>query len=206
MSESFNMKIKIVIIILFFALSLLTGWADSWEALKQNGTQIKSIKADFVQEKHLKILARPIISRGIFIFKAPDSLRWEYKSPVRSILLMHNGKTKKFMERDGKLIEEPGLSLEAMQMVIQEISKWLAGNFNDNPGFTAGLETGRRIILVPKNQAMARLISKIELKLSDRPGLLDSVIIYEGPDSFTRLTFLNAELNRQTDDSLFVEK
>ena len=200
------MKIKIVSVILISALSLLLGWADSWEALKQNGTQIKSVKADFVQEKHLKILARPIISRGIFIFKAPDSLRWEYKSPVRSILLMYNGKSKKFMERDGRLVEESGLSLEATQMIIQEISQWLAGNFNDNPSFTASLETGRRIILVPKNQTMARLISKIELKLSDQPGMLTSVIIYEGPDSFTRLTFLNTELNQQTDDSLFVEK
>ncbi len=196
----------LVIVLLLSLLPLLLGWADSWEALKQQGPEIKTVRADFVQEKHLKILARPLVSQGIMIFQAPGSLRWEYKAPIKNILLIHNGRTRKFVERDGELVAEQAMGLEAMQVVLQDISRWLGGSFTDNPAFAVGLESGRRIMLTPREQAMARLISRIELQLSERPGLLDSVTIYEGPDSFTRLTFANAEINQEINNLLFVEK
>ncbi len=198
--------VKNIAIALLLLVPLLTGWADSWEALKQQTPVIKSVRADFVQEKHLKILSRPIISRGVFIFQAPGSLRWEYFSPIKNILLIHNGRTKKFIRRDGRLEEEQGMSLAALQIVLQEISRWLSGNFTENSAFSAGLENKRRIIFIPREPAMARLINKIELQLSDTPGLIDSVTIYEGPDSYTRLIFTNARLNQEIDNSLFMKK
>jgi outer membrane lipoprotein-sorting protein len=201
------MKLKaLAFFFLFLTLPLFSAQADTWETLRQNGTLVKSVRADFVQEKHLKILARPIISRGTFIFQVPGSLRWEYISPIKSILLIHNGRTKKFIQRDGELVSEPGMSFAAMQIVLQDISQWLSGNFTENPGFIASLEDERQIVLRPRNKAMTRLINKIELKLSAQPGLMDSVTIYEGPDSFTRLTFFNAELNQEIDSALFMEK
>ena len=199
-------KLRIFTGCLLLLLPLILGWADSWQALKQNAGEINSVQADFIQEKHLKILARPIISQGTFIFQAPGSLRWEYTSPIKSILLIHNGRTRKFVERDGRLVAEQGMSLEAMQIVLQEISRWLSGNFRDNTAFAASLESGRKIVLTPGDESMARLISRIELQLSCQPGLMDSVTIYEGPDSYTRLTFLHAVLNQEIDNFLFMEK
>ena len=52
------------------------GWGGSWEELKSAAGPIKSISAEFVQEKHLKILARPLVSSGVFYYQAPASLRW----------------------------------------------------------------------------------------------------------------------------------
>jgi outer membrane lipoprotein-sorting protein len=156
------MKLKaLAFFFLFLTLPLFSAQADTWETLRQNGTLVKSVRADFVQEKHLKILARPIISRGTFIFQVPGSLRWEYISPIKSILLIHNGRTKKFIQRDGELVSEPGMSFAAMQIVLQDISQWLSGNFTENPGFIASLEDEREIVLRPRNKAMTRLINKI---------------------------------------------
>ncbi|PKN48799.1 MAG: hypothetical protein CVU58_05200 [Deltaproteobacteria bacterium HGW-Deltaproteobacteria-16] len=168
--------------------------------------QLRSVQADFIQEKHLKILARPIVSTGSFTFQAPQSLRWEYRTPIRSILLMHGGKVRKFVERDGVLAEDKGMRLDAMQVVLAEISNWLDGRFTDNAMFTVSFPKKQTILLTPKEQGLAALISSIELKLGEQAGLLDKVIIFEGPDAFTSLTFSNRIINKDIPAAVFTNK
>ncbi len=116
---------------------------------------LRSIQADFIQEKHLKILVRPIVSTGTFIFQAPQSLRWEYKTPVPSILLMHDGRVKKFVEKDGRFVEDRGMGLDSMQVVLGEISNWLDGRFSDNKMFSVSFADEQTVLLTPKDQALA---------------------------------------------------
>ena len=181
------------------------GWADSWEELKTAAATVTSVRAGFTQEKHMKILARPLVSEGLFYFQAPDSLRWEYIHPVRSILLLHQGKAKRFVQRDGRLIEDASANLQSMQVVVQEITQWLNGRFDENPAFAARLEPGRKIVMVPRDESFAKLIRRIEILLSDRPAVIKSVIIYENEDSFTKLDFKDVILNQKLDDDLFQE-
>lgn len=158
--------------------------------------RLQSVQADFIQEKHLKILVHPVISRGRFVFQAPQSLRWEYQVPFRSILLMHDGKIRKFIEREGQLEEERGPQLDAMQLVLSEISGWLDGHFKETGTFAVSFRDEHTLTLIPKDPSFGDVISKVELKLADRAGLLDSVTIFEGAGSFTRLVFSNAVLNQ----------
>ena len=190
------------------ALFLLTafmciGWADTWEGIKKTASTVTSVRAEFVQEKHMEILARPLVSKGIFYFKAPNSLRWEYRSPVQSILLMHDGRTKRYLKRNGAIIEDEGAHLQSMQVVLQDITQWLSGRFEENPAFSASLEPGRKIVLRPKEKSLATMIQRIELILSDRPGIISAVMIYEGKKSYTRFEFKNAVLNQPLQDSIF---
>jgi len=179
------------------------GWADSWEALKSSAGTVTSVKARFVQEKHMKILARPLVSGGLLLFQAPDSLRWEYTQPIESILLLHNGKTRRFVKRNADLVEDASAGLQSMQVVVQEITQWLNGRFDDNPAFAARLEPGRKIVMTPREASFARLIQRIEVVLSDRPAVIKSVIIYENKDSYTKLNFKDVLLNQKLDDVLF---
>ena len=178
----------------------VTTWAGGGGAVQ--AVRVQSVQADFSQEKHLKILVRPLVSRGRFLFKAPDSLRWEYTSPFHSVLLMDKGRVRKFIEKNGRFVEETGMRLDAMQVVMTEISGWLDGRFSDNAAFTVTRD-GQTVLLVPKDKGMAFFISAIELKLSDRPGLLDSVTIHEGKGAFTRLIFSGAALNQPVNAGLF---
>ena len=151
----------------------------------------------------MKILARPLVSKGILLFQAPDSLRWEYQQPVQSVLLLHNGKTRRFVQKNGSLVEDASANLQSMQVVVQEITQWLNGRFDDNPMFTARLEPGRKIVMVPREESFARLIQRIEVLLSDRPAVIKSVTIFESEDSFTKLDFKDVILNQKLDDALF---
>ena len=185
------------------AALLCLGWSDSWQGLKDTAKTVNTVKAGFVQEKHMQILARPLVSRGAFLFKAPDSLRWEYHAPVESVLVMHKGQIQRFVNKDGHLVEDAAVGLQSMQVVVQQITQWLNGRFDENPDFSATLETGPKIIMVPREKAIARLIERIEIELSEQPAVIESVTIYESEDSFTRLVFQNVTLNTQLDDTAF---
>lgn len=167
---------------------------------------ISSIQADFVQEKHMKMLVQPIRSTGIFSFQAPSSLRWEYHSPVRSILLMHGDTIKKYMDTDGTLQEEPAGAMGSMQVIMAEIAGWLDGRFTDNAMFTVSFPDKTHVMLTPRPGMLDGLIGKIELHLSNRDGLLESVTIHEGPGCYTQMTFTNRVLNKPIAAELFTGK
>jgi len=187
------------------AAILCLGWGDTWDDFKAASGEVTSIRAEFTQEKHMKILVRPLLSDGIFYFKAPHSLRWEYRSPIQSILLTHNGKTKRYIRKDGKVYEDSGANLAAVQIVLHEITQWLKGRFDENPVFSSHLEAGPKIVLRPKEKNFAGMIQRIEVAFTDRPGIIKSVTIYEEEDSFTRIDFKNVILNPPLPDALFQE-
>jgi outer membrane lipoprotein-sorting protein len=194
------MKLLTYLITLFS--TLLISMSSGLCAQPKN-VDIQSIQADFTQEKHLKILARPLISTGKFTFAAPQSLRWEYTTPIRSILLMHGGKIRKYTVRNGEFVEDQGMRLDSMQIVLAEISNWLDGRFTENNVFKVSFADPKTVLLLPKEQSFANLISRIELQLADQQGLLDKVTIFEGPDSYTIMTFTNRVLNTEIPAAVF---
>lgn len=193
----------------FVALVLLTtavlfiGWADSWDSIRHAAGRLQTIEAEFVQTKQMKILVRPLVSKGVFRFKAPTSLRWEYRHPFHSVLLMHNGSVKKFYLDNGVVREDAGIRVQSMQFVLQEITRWLSGSFDENPAFKAELTPDRLIILTPKDASMQNVIEKIELRLSAKPGVIESVSIFEDGQSYTKIDFHNVYLNRKLEDAQF---
>jgi outer membrane lipoprotein-sorting protein len=182
---------------------LLVSWGDSWDQIRKPAKSITSVDAEFVQKKHMAILTKPLVSKGKLCFQAPRSLRWEYLSPVNSVLLMHDGTVTRYVKKDGVVTRDSSARLQSMQIVLQEITMWMKGNFDANPAFKPELRPGRIIMLAPKEKSMADIIQRIELKLSDRPGVIRSVRIYENERSFTEIEFLKVRMNEKLPESLF---
>ncbi len=184
---------------------LLAGWSDSWEEIRRESAGIRSVAAPFTQKKRMKILARPLVSEGRFYFQGPDSLRWEYTTPVRSILLMHRGTVRRHVFSGGEWLEESGERLQGMGVVMQEIGRWLHGRFDENQAFAATLVGGSpaRIILRPREPSFARMIQRIELTLSSRPGVIRSITIVESEDTVTLLEFRDVKINQELPAALF---
>ena len=194
------------IVILFTVLIgsvFFLGWADNLEEIKQKAKDIRSIQADFVQEKHMKILVKPLVSEGKFYFSYPQSLRWEYTQPIQSLLVMHNENIKRYVMSSEGMIEDDGAVLQGMQVFLQEIISWIQGDFLKNPDFTAELQPGGIIVLAPKDPAMSNFIEKIVLKLTKTPGIIASVAIYETPTTYTLIKFNNTKINQKINESVF---
>lgn len=189
---------------MLFSFFLFPGWADTWEDIRSHSGKVRSVRSEFVQEKHMKILKKPLVSKGIFCFQIPDSLRWEYREPMQSILLNHKGKTNRFVKGKDGFVQESAHGLQAMQIVMEEISQWMKGEFTENPNFAATLEPGPKILLRPREEAFSKIIERIELVLSpDRPGIINYVSIYESGDSYTKIIFQDVRINENLGDALF---
>jgi outer membrane lipoprotein-sorting protein len=204
------MKKNIIILIIFF-FSIIAVFADDWDEIRNVAKNIKSVSAKFTQQKHIKILARPLVSEGRFYFFAPSSLRWEYISPVRSILLMHKNKVKSYVEGRKGLIEDTKSKAQIMEIITQQITSWLNGRFQDDPNFIASLISGDadgnpdRIVLTPKEKSFSKIISGIELAVSRKEGTIKSVKIIETQDSYTLIIFSETIHNQNIDEKLFME-
>ena len=196
-----HIRLKYGLTLIICGLSL--GWANTWDGIKGSQVKIVAVKAQFTQEKHLKILKKPLVSKGVFIFQTPDSLRWEYTAPVKSVLLMNKGSIKRFIAGSNGFREDTNPALPMMQQVLQEMTQWLEGRFDENNDFIASLKPGPVIELVPKKESVAKMIQRIELSLADRPGVIRSVTIFEGQGAYTRFVFSDVLLNQPIESSVF---
>jgi hypothetical protein len=116
---------------------------------------------------------------------------------------MHDGSIRRYVRRGDAVVEDSAARLQSMRVVIQEIALWMKGDFDANPAFRAELRAGRTIVLTPKEKAMADIIARIELKLSDTPGVIRSVTIYESEKSSTVIAFSGVTLNKKIPDDVF---
>jgi len=199
-----NQRIKKILIISVLAsYAFLAGWANSLEEIKQEAKSVWSIQADFIQEKHLKVLKKPLISEGAIYFQDPQCLRWEYTRPIRSILVMNSEHIKRYVISGEEVIESDSAALLVMQVFLKEVIMWMHGDFDQNPNFTTELNPNQIILLKPKDKSMSKLIEKIELKLTDTPGVIKSATIYESPTTYTVIKFQNTKINKPIEDSVF---
>jgi len=194
------------IAVLFCAGFLCAGWTDSWESIRKESAKVSSISARFTQTKRMKILASPLVSHGTFCFKAPDSVRWAYDAPVKSVLLLHQGTSRRFTQGHSGWTEDAGIGAAATSVMLQEILLWSTGRFTESQGFTAELLAGTapRIHLRPRDSSLGKIISGIEIiPAPDRPGMIQSIIISEGAGNTTTLDFSDVKINVPLEDGLF---
>jgi outer membrane lipoprotein-sorting protein len=202
--------IAMVSMLLILALVLVlpiaasaAGPDTSLEELRAAAEKISSISGDFVQEKHMPILARPLVAKGYFAYQRPASLRWEYRKPLQSVLLLHDGSVNRYIHTEKGWQEDAAANLQSMDFILQEISSWLNGRFEDNPLFDAAIGKDKTVILTPKDKSMDQFIRRIELVMADQPGVMKQVTIFEGEDAFTSFTFVDPHINDKISPSAF---
>ncbi|HBH85992.1 MAG TPA: outer membrane lipoprotein carrier protein LolA [Syntrophaceae bacterium] len=201
-------KRYVLLVGILCSCAFILAWVNTWEDIRRESAKITSVSAQFSQQKHMQILTKPLVSKGLFYFQTPDSVRWEYTSPIKSVLLMQKGSIKRYTQGSRGLVEDASGSLESMQIVLQEIGRWTRGQFTENEHFSATLKGGKgaRIILTPKEKGLASMISRIVITLSpDRQGVIKSVKIIESEGNYTLFEFNDVQINRKISETLFRE-
>lgn len=178
--------------------------AQDWTSLKEASRNIRSVKADFLQKRYLQILTKPLISEGKLFFYTPHSLRWEYLSPLRSVMLQKGNTIQIYNFSEGVWKPEMAQAVESRRMVLAEISQWFQGRFDESKTFKHVYSPGSpaRITLVPE-EGINRFIRRIEIILSVKPGVIDRVEIEEPGGSRTIIEFRNVEINSSFSSEVF---
>jgi outer membrane lipoprotein-sorting protein len=178
--------------------------SQDWTSLKEASRNIRSVKADFLQKRFLQILTKPLLSEGKLFFYTPDSLRWEYLSPLRSVMLQKGSTIQVYNFSEGVWKPEMTQAVEARRMVLAEISQWFQGRFDESKAFKHVYSPGphARIMMVPE-EGINRFIQRIEIVLSAKPGVIDRVEIEEPGGSRTSIEFRNVEINSSFSSGVF---
>ena len=185
-------------------VAAVPGHSQDWTSVKEASGNIQSVKAEFLQKRYLQILKNPLLSEGRFFYLASGSLRWEYLSPLRSVMLQKGESIRLYHFFEGTWKQDMAQAVEARRMVLAEMSQWFRGRFEESKIFSHAYSPGPpgRILLAPK-EGINRFILGIEIVLSERPGVIDRVEIAEPGGSATRIEFRNVEINSNLPSEIF---
>lgn len=138
-------------------------------------------RGDFQQQKHLKVLKKPLISTGSFTYDQSKGVIWKTLTPVESILLVN----------ESRLLTEQGE--QALPAAFGKVFKAMLGG--DLAQLTDGFvirgtdqQTSWQLELTPKDEMLGKVISTMVLSGDTE---LRSLEIRETGGNITRISFNN---------------
>ena len=212
------MRIKSVIIVsslLYFMLQLSFAQDDSFRVvadvvtlkteLISHSETTSSIESEFIQEKHLWMLDEVVISKGFFLFKKDNNVRWQYNTPIEYIISIHNGLFT--IVSNGKVSEFDIDSNPMFSEINKMIVTAIRGDFVDNSDFKSEfLENDKQYLakLSPTNSNVKSMLEIIEIYFDKVNMEVEKVIFREQGDDFTSIVFINRIVNSELSDERFI--
>jgi hypothetical protein len=184
------------------------AWHESWDGIRKAAATVKSIETSFVQTRNLKILTRPVVSRGSMAYRRPNDLRWEYQSPLQTLLLVREGSVKRLIKHGGAWVPDSSARLEVMRIVLGEINLWLEGDFSASRTFKpvlrpASASQPAHVDLLPMDPSLGKIISRIAISFGERPGTVGAIDIFEDSEGSTHIAFENSKYDGVIPDQRF---
>lgn len=175
------------------------------EAVWADLSAVQSLRAEFTQTQHRKLLSVPLVSSGTLAFERPDRLRFEVSEPSPSTFRM-DGSTVELAYPDLDVVESVDLagSPEARRLV-EGLLVWLAA---DREAVEADYDwswdpEAATIALTPKRPALQALLSRIELTVTGEPAHVERVLLVEPDDDRVEIAISAVELDPELPASLF---
>jgi outer membrane lipoprotein-sorting protein len=204
---------KTLILILFPFISFSQGFkaVKDTTALKHKIESMSkattSIESDFTQEKNLSMLSEKIISKGHFVFKKENMLRWEYSSPSKYLIVINKDKvvikdekkTTKYDMNSNKVFKEINdIMLSCVQGTIFKSNKFKTAYFENDKFY--------KLELIPQVKNMKESFKKINLYFDKSVTSVAKMEMIEGNDDLTSLDFSNKKLNAAIAETIFIVK
>ncbi|MGH2664196.1 LolA family protein [Flavobacterium sp.] len=164
---------------------------------------IKSLKTDFIQYKHLDFLSKDIETSGKMVFKAPNLLNWQYTKPYQYSIVFKNNKV--YINDQGNKS-----TVDAKSKMFEKINKLIvgsvSGNMFDDKEFEISYFKSKEAYiakLTPKTATIKKYIKQVDLYFPINDGTVSQVKLIEPSGDFTRIVFKNKQINAKIDDSAF---
>jgi hypothetical protein len=151
--------------------------------------RIKSRQVDFVEEKHIPLLARPLVSRGQIVFVAPADLVRRTESPEWSVLWLRADRLK-IRDAAGEKVVDVGrwgpakILVSSYLHVLSGDLAWLEQRYTVDFQCRAGRW---RFRLAPTDASLAKLVKTISL--SGKAATLEQLEVVDANGDVTRTTF-----------------
>lgn len=204
-------KLFLLLLLPFFATAQNFKPVKDTLALKlkveQMSKTVSTIESDFVQEKNLSMLSEKIISKGKFVFKKENQLRWEYSLPYKYLIVINkekifikdDKKTQKYDMNSNKVFKEINdIMISCVQGNIFKMGKFKVAYFENEKYY--------KLELSPLQKNMKESLKKINMYFDKNVTSVSKLDMIEPNDDYTTLEFLNKKLNGVVADNIFTVK
>ena len=171
--------------------------------IEKETKNIKSLKTDFIQYKHLDFLSKDIETSGKMYFKQPNLLNWQYTKPYQYSIVFKNNKV--YINDQGNKS-----TVDANSKMFEKINKLIVGSvsgnmFDDKEFAIAYFKSKDAYIakLTPKTTTIKKYIKQVDLYFPMEEATVSQVKLIEPSGDFTRIVFKNKQINAKVDDSVF---
>lgn len=205
------MKNRILIFLLLafsftvFAQNELKDPNDWIQKISAETAKVETLKSEFQQKKVLSFLTNPIESTGTFWFKQENQIRWEYKTPYPYLIIMKNGIL--------TIIDEGQESTTDLSsnVMFEQLSSLIAGSIQgsllneDDKYQKEYFENEKAVIVrfVPLSEQLLSYLKYIEIYFNKQSLQVDELIMMEPGDDYTRIHFINPEINIEIGTDVF---
>ncbi|PIP54224.1 MAG: cell envelope biogenesis protein LolA [Bacteroidetes bacterium CG23_combo_of_CG06-09_8_20_14_all_32_9] len=209
-------KKNIFSVLIFFVFIDLAGFSQTAftamknpEAFKTKFNEISestiSIENDFIQNKNLSILAKPIVSEGKFYYKKENKVRWEYSEPYFYLIIIQGNKLYVKDKNNQKQYDTQS------NKMFQELNKFLVGCINGDILNKTGnykiefKENNEQfyVILVPNDPKMKQMLNEIHIYFDKKNYSVVQLKMVEQDGDFTNIEFFNKKINGNISDEKF---
>ncbi len=176
------------------------------DRVEKESAAIDSFSCDFRQVRHLAIFPTPVEFSGRLILVRPDRLRWEFREPLPSVLVL-NGKKGLKCSGEGPVREFSLDNDPVMRMVATQLWAWTSGSYRQlGDVFTFELRPGPVLVMTPLNSGAASFIERIRVVFDPVTFQPVEVEISEpGGEDRTVIHFSGYQHNIRPEDNLFSE-
>ncbi len=174
---------------------------------------LKSISVDFLQERRLKTLNKPLVSTGRFWFKAPGSFRWQSGDPPKMIAIQkEKGKDLvilKPVEKEAQVLTQADLKEKAGSISTALEAGFPTSMEQFQKNFSIGGMSVRdgqdRISANLKDSNLSLVLLRIVFCVDQTTHLLKKLEVEFRDGSAIDITFTKIETNPDVAASLFSE-
>jgi outer membrane lipoprotein carrier protein len=176
---------------------------DTWLGRQKS---LQSLDAEFVQERKLPSLKKPITTPGRMRMVRPGKLLWELGSPVKT-LVVSDGTTMTLLDvakKRGKKIEAGSPEAKQFTMLSDESFRDLA-SFQQTFEIVESRMTGGiyQLTVRPKDKSMRKNVSWMFLDIDTTTQELRAMALELEDKTRIRTVFSNAKINPKIDPAVF---
>ncbi|MBT6439479.1 MAG: outer membrane lipoprotein carrier protein LolA [Flavobacteriales bacterium] len=206
---------KIVLTLALVAAQLISlAQADGYAVMKNVddfkskakavANKTNSISSDFVQKKVLSIMEEEIVSKGKFLFKKENSIRWEYKEPFVYLIIINDGEI--FIKDENKENKFDMKSNKTFKGINDMIVNSVSGNIMDDDNYAVSYyesAAGYMVQLIPKDDKLKEYMSTIQVFFDKTSYDVVKVKMIEESEDYTSIEFKNRVVNSEVSDDKF---
>lgn len=200
--------------ILIMCLLALAGAAQTpqeRQAIQQvsrAAAAMKTMQADFVQTKHLRMLGEKMVSRGRMCYQQSDRLRWEYTKPYAYTFILNGNSVmmSKGGHRDVVDVNRNKVFREIARMMMSSV---VGTCLTDSKNFKVSMTVDKQTYtatLLPQKKDMKAMFTRIVLVFNRRTSVVSKVTMYEKNGDRTEITLDNVRTGAAVSPTEFTIK